>query len=98
MKRISNIKKSIAARLELAPEAAGSMRLTLIDNAALCIENYRSIVEYTQQRVRIHVGAYDILVCGAGLELKEFGGDILSVHGQIASVEYKGMDEARMRL
>ena len=91
VKRISNIKKSIAARLELAPEAAGCMRLTLIDNTALCIENYQSIVEYTQQRVRIHVGAYDILVCGAGLEIKEFGGDILSVQGQIASVEYKGM-------
>ena len=59
--------------MSLAPEAAGCMRMTLTDDNAVCIENYQSIVEYTQKRVRVHIGAYDILVRGTQLVLQEFG-------------------------
>ena len=90
MKQMSGIKKTVAKRLALAPEAAGCTRLTLIDNTALCIENFERIVEYTQRRIRIYTGAYDILVRGSGLVLEDFGGGFVSIAGQILSVEYDG--------
>ena len=90
MKRMSGIKRTVAERLALAPEAAGCTRLTMIDNTALCIENFERIVEYTQKRVRIHTGTHDILVRGSGLMLEDFGSGFVSVAGQIISVEYDG--------
>ena len=76
--------------MSLAPEAAGCMRMTLTDDNAVCIENYKSIVEYTQKRVRVHIGAYDILVRGTQLVLQEFGSDIVMICGRISAVEYDG--------
>ena len=76
--------------MSLAPEAAGCMRMTLTDDNAVCIENYQSIVEYTQKRVRVHIGAYDILVRGTQLVLSEFGSDIVMICGRISAVEYNG--------
>jgi sporulation protein YqfC len=85
----SGIKKKIVQRAGLGPEAVGCVRLTAIDNTHLCIENHKSIAEYTSRRVGINAGYFYITVEGSGLELESFGQENVSIKGEIASIKYE---------
>jgi sporulation protein YqfC len=84
-----SIKKDIVQRAGLAPEAVGCVRLTLIDNTNLYIENHKNVSEYTTRRVGVYAGPFYITVEGAGLELESFGQENVAVKGEIASIKYE---------
>lgn len=88
MKKIHEIKKNIVQKMELAPETVGCTRLTVIDNTHVYLENYKGVVEYTQKRIGIDIGACMLLISGDGLELLSFGRDSVAVKGSIASIQY----------
>jgi sporulation protein YqfC len=90
-KKISEIKKGIVQRFELAPEAVGCIRLTVIDNTHAYLENYKNVIEYTQKRVSVNAGAYNIVIEGGGLELESFGKENVTVRGAIASIRYENI-------
>lgn len=84
-----NIKKDIVQRAGLAPEAVGCVRITMIDNTNLCIENHKNVAEYTTRRVGVYAGPFYITVEGAGLELESFGQENVAIRGEIASIKYE---------
>ena len=81
--------KSILKRLDMAPEAAGSVRLTTLDDTHLRIENYSSVQEYTQKKVRLVAGEFTLVIEGEGLELEAMGKENVAVRGRIGSVRYE---------
>lgn len=81
--------KNILKKLEMAPEAAGSVRLTALDDTHLRIENYSSVQEYTQKRVRLVAGEFTLVIEGEGLELEAMGKENVAVRGRIGSVRYE---------
>ena len=89
MKKVSKIKKDLTQKFELAPEAVGCMRMIAIDNTHVYLENYDSVLEYTQKRVCIHIGAYDLVILGIGLELESMGKENMVVTGRILSIQYE---------
>ncbi len=91
MSRLSEIKKSIVQKFELAPEAVGCVRLTVIDNTNVYIENHRGIAEYTQKRASINGGAFMIVITGSDLHLERFGRDNVAISGDIRSVQYENL-------
>ncbi len=93
MKEKPNIKKNIVQRFDLAPEAVGCVRLTLIDNTNAYLENYNSIAEYTGRRVGIKAGNYYVTIEGSGLELESFGHENVAVRGRIEAVRYEMLRE-----
>lgn len=84
-----SIKKDIVQRAGLAPEALGCVRLTMIDNSNLYIENHKNVSEYTARRVGVYAGPFFITVEGTGLELESFGQENVAVRGEITSIKYE---------
>lgn len=89
MKKLRGVPKNILKRLEMAPEAAGSLRLTAIDDTHARIENYGSVVEYTRKRVRLIAGEFTLVIEGEGLELEALGKENVAVRGRIGCVRYE---------
>lgn len=85
------IKKNIVQKLQLAPEAAGCLRLTVIDNTHLYVENHKGIAAYTPQRALINGGGFMIAVSGNALLLERFGRDNAAIRGDIQSVQYENL-------
>ena len=81
--------KNILKKLDMAPEAAGSVRLTALDDTHLRIENYSSVQEYTQKKVRLVAGEFTLVIEGEGLELEAMGKENVAVRGRIGSVRYE---------
>lgn len=81
--------KNILKRLDMAPEAAGCIRLTALDDTHLRIENYSSVLEYTQKKVRLVAGEFLLVIEGEGLELEAMGKENVAVRGRIGSVRYE---------
>jgi sporulation protein YqfC len=84
-----NVPKSILKRLEMAPEAAGSVRLVALDDTHVRIENYKTVLEYTQKKVRLVAGDFVIAIEGEALELEAMGKENVAVRGRIGSVKYE---------
>ncbi len=82
------IPKKVLKKLDMAPEAAGSVRLTALDDTHARIENYRSVLEYTQKKVRLAAGEFIIVIEGEGLELETLGKENVAVRGSIGCVRF----------
>jgi len=91
LSRLSEIKKGIVQKFELSPEAVGCLRLTIIDNTNVYIENHRGIAEYTQKKVGINGDAFVIVISGGALQLERFGRDNVAISGDIRSVQYENL-------
>ena len=88
-KKFGGVKKNIVQKFDLAPEAVGCMRLTVIDNTDVYIENHEGVIEYTQKRISINIGSYSLVIAGSGLELEHFGHENIAVKGKILSIQYE---------
>ncbi len=86
--KLKGISKNVLKKLDMAPEAAGSVRLTALDDTHARIENYRSVVEYTQRKVRLIAGDMIIVIEGEGLELEALGKENVAVRGRIGCVRF----------
>lgn len=89
MKKLRSVPKNILKRLEMAPEAMGSVRLTAIDDTHARIENYSSVLEYTSKRVRLTAGEFALVIEGEELELEALGKENVAVRGRIGCVRYE---------
>jgi sporulation protein YqfC len=89
LKKMRGVPKRILKQLEMAPEAAGSVRLTALDDTHVCIENYKTVLEYTQKRVKLVAGDFVIVLEGEGLELEAMGRENVAVRGQIGALRYE---------
>ncbi len=85
--KINQVKKKIVQKFDLAPEAAGCMRLIMIDNTDVYLENHKGVVEYTQKRVNINIGGHNLIIKGDGLTLLRFGRDDAAIKGKIDSIK-----------
>ncbi len=83
------IKRKFTLKTGLAPEALGCLRLTVIDNTNLFIENYSNVSEYTGKRLGVNTGTFYITIEGERLELESFGQENVSVRGEITSIKYE---------
>jgi len=91
LSRLSQFKKHIVQKFELAPEAAGCLRLTVIDNTNVYIENHKGIAEYTQKKASVYGGAFTVVICGSDLKLERFGRDNVAIRGDIRSVQFENL-------
>ena len=93
MNKARKITQGIVKRLELAPEAAGCLRVTLIDNTHAYIENHRGVLEYNTRRVVVRAQDVNVTISGEALTLERFGREDVSVRGSIAQVQYENLSK-----
>ena len=87
--REARLKEKITEALELPKEIVLNVpRLTMIGNTNLVIENYKGIVEYASERIRVNTGTGTIRITGNGLVLKEITSEDILVDGDILGLEF----------
>lgn len=75
--------------LEIPDEAAfGSLKLTMLENRELLVENHQGIVAYTEEKVKIKVPFGWLTVTGESLNLNHLQSEQILLKGRIVSLYY----------
>lgn len=85
------MKKDIKHKLQMAFELpaemlCGTYRLTAVGNESVVIENYKSIVEYEGNIIRLSNG---ICIMGDKLNVTEITADEIIIGGTIKNIEFE---------
>lgn len=84
-----NLKSRLSDMLELPREIVLNLPLiNIIGNEELTIENYKGVVEYAEERIRINTSRGIIKIEGKKLTLKQITAENISVSGVITKFEY----------
>jgi len=83
------IKDKITSALELPREVIMNLPLiTLVGKEDMTIENYKGVLEYSEERVRISTTAGIVRIQGKKLILKHINSDSIAVVGNIMKLEF----------
>ena len=63
--------------------------ISIIGNEELFVENFRGILEYTCELIRIQTKIGRILIKGKGLSIESYSHDDMKIRGHIYVVEYQ---------
>ncbi len=62
--------------------------VTIAGREELCIENYRGIIEYTDELIRVQTKAGQIKIIGKKMQIEYYTNDEMKINGRITSLEY----------
>ena len=83
------LRKNVTEALELPKEIMLNLPLiSLIGQDEVTIENYKGILEYDEEQVRIGTSAGVLRLQGKGLCLKQLSADCMVVTGRIESLAF----------
>ena len=89
MGKQEKVKREVTAALALPKEIVLNLPLiTLYGNEELNLENYKGVVEYTDERIRISTSKGILKIEGRNLLLKQVTSENISVTGGIVKIEY----------
>ena len=84
-----NIKEKMSEVLELPREIIMDVpKLVLIGNNDLSIENYKGIIEYSENIIRINTNSKMIKITGKKLEIKTITAEEILIGGNIETLEF----------
>jgi len=85
----AGFREKLVEALELPKEILLDMtKLTMLGNNNLVIENYKGIVEYENDRIRINTAKGLIRIQGEDLKIKEITSEDIMISGRIGSLEF----------
>ncbi len=85
----SNMRSRISEVLELPKEVLLNVsKLSMIDGGNLIIENYKGIVEYDNDLIRVNTSKGIIKISGHNLTVREITSENILIDGQIYSLEF----------
>ncbi len=89
MKKL-NIKKKMADTLDLPEEyALGSLKISIIDFSSVGILNYKSIVEYGENIIKINTKEKMIRIEGDSLIIDNITDDEIKIKGSIKNLLFE---------
>lgn len=92
------IRERMAEAFDLPKEALfDTVLISCIGNRELTVENYKSILEYSDRCIRIQASPRPIKISGQHLELRSISRELLYIVGQIHSVESDSPKERQNR-
>jgi sporulation protein YqfC len=84
-----NIKNVFAKVLEVPKEVVIDLPLiSMIGNEELSIENYKGVIEYSEEKIRINTAKGVIKIEGRSMLLKEITDDDIQILGSILKIEF----------
>ncbi|MCG8499609.1 MAG: sporulation protein YqfC [Firmicutes bacterium] len=84
-----NIKEKMSEVLELPREIIMDVpKLVLIGSNDLSIENYKGIIEYSENIIRINTNSKMIKITGKKLEIKTITAEEILIGGNIETLEF----------
>lgn len=88
-KEKTGLREKIADTANMSKEIIlNTALISCIGNREMTLENYKSIVEYTNECIRIKTKPHIVKICGEKLEIRTINRDILYITGKISSIAY----------
>ena len=66
----------------------GAAVLTVTGRSEAYVENYRGIIEYTDQKIRLQTKTCQMTFCGEQLHIDYYTEDEMKISGQIGEIRY----------
>ena len=86
----SEIRESVVRAFDLPPDLVyGSVLVSVTGQNELLIENYRGILEYKDEHIRIQAKDCRILVVGKQLEIEYYTNEEMKIRGLIEQIFYE---------
>ena len=86
----SDLKESVVKAFDLPPDLAyGSVLVSVTGQSGLLIENYRGILEYKEEHIRIQAKDCRILVVGKRLKIEYYTNEEMKINGLIEQIIYE---------
>ena len=88
-RKTSQIKAQMVSTMEIPRDLAyQEVLLTVTGNTSVCIENYRSILEYTMQKVLLLTKSGRLQITGKCLEIQSHTSDEMLITGHITEIAF----------
>lgn len=85
----TSLKEKFTELLELPKEIVMNVpKLTMVGNSDLIIENYKGVIEYASERIRLNTGIGVVKITGEGLAIREITSEDVMVSGVISGLEF----------
>ncbi|MCI8373518.1 MAG: sporulation protein [Lachnospiraceae bacterium] len=82
-------KEKIVEKLMLPKDLMlGAAVVTVTGQTEVYIENYRGIIEYTAERIRLQTKTCSIEITGSSLNVGYYTNDEMKITGRISSINY----------
>ena len=83
------IKQTLTNMLDLPKEITMNLPLiSIIGNEELFIENYKGVIEYTEEKIRVNTACGVLKIDGRKLFLKQITAESITITGNIGGLEY----------
>ncbi len=84
-----SIRERLAEKLKLPKDLVmGAAVLTVTGRSEAYIENYRGIIEYTEEKIRLQTKTCQIMLIGTKLHIDYYTEDEMKISGQIGEIHY----------
>lgn len=84
------MRERLADSLEVSKEVLLDFaKITFVSNREVTVENYKSIVDYTEKQIVIETNPHRLKICGTDLEIRSIAKEMLFISGKISSVEFR---------
>ena len=79
------LKEKISRNFDLPSEVMGSYKITIINNM-IEIENFKGILEYDENKIRLKIGETIATLTGSPLEILEMTDDVIQIKGTLQKI------------
>lgn len=85
----ASLKEKFSEILDLPKEIVLNIpKMTLVGNGDMMLENYKSIIEYDNDRIRINTGIGVVRITGSRLCIREITSEDIIISGEINGLEF----------
>lgn len=85
------IQTSVGDILDFPPDVAGEgPKITITGRREILVENYRSIVNFSEEEIRLETAEGEVFFAGKGLVLKTILSTELRIEGELTSLTFDG--------
>ncbi len=77
-----------AEALELPKEMFGMPKAVIYGRREISIENFDSILEFGEMKIRLKTKTYHLTIMGSRLNIKNISPDMIRISGEIANIEF----------
>ena len=84
-----HIREKLAAAASMPKDVVlGASLITVLGTSEVCIENYRGILEYTENLIRVQTKERMIKLTGKHLQIEDYTNDEMKITGRIHTLEF----------
>jgi len=88
-KETDTVKEKVARMLEIPEEVVSDRpKITTVGRKEVFIENYRGIIEFTNEIVRINSNYGIITITGKNMKIREITNEDIIITGNIDNIDY----------